>query len=190
MRFRTWSFRRQNNIKNVAHLRTQGQMLHELKHAHDLLDVGEFDEACKVFTHIGEQTRSLHLPQAPFLLMQAAKAQLELGNSSRAFSLSWKALSWLQQAHRWVAFFRLGKRAANAFEAAGYPERSKQIRALLISVHEGVGSLPPDSAVYFPGLSLPEKCPYCGGSIDHRLQVASRDGAILCEYCGSYIKPC
>jgi uncharacterized caspase-like protein len=151
------------------------------------MESGDFKLASRAFTQLGLAARQQRRPQAPFLMANTARAQLELGDGNDAFRSLQQALAWLLEDHRYYAFSQLGHRSAVILETAGFPEQAQQIRDLLASELAGKEKFTHQRS-HSPQ-RLPEKCPYCGSTVQIGLTQLNEDGSALCSYCGSRINP-
>lgn len=161
-----------------------------IRHARLHMETGEFEQASRAFIQLGLAARRKQAAQAPFLIANAARAQLELGNGDRAFHIYRQALSWLRQDQRWYALRQFGNRSADALEAAGYHDQAEQLREYVAAAPAGreyAASCPPTQSK--PSRNLPEKCPYCGATVRMDFLQLMEDGSTLCSYCGSRIAP-
>jgi hypothetical protein len=160
----------------------------EVRRAHKLFHSGAFQEAADAFTKLGEAANRRRLPQDAFLMMQAARAQLVMGNGMEAYRKIKQALSWLQENRRWLVLAKLGSQAASSLDASGYNKEAERIRTLLEQKlpHQNINASMDSTA---NPANFPEKCPYCGGSIHPELTEDLSDGAVMCAYCGSRIHP-
>jgi DNA-directed RNA polymerase subunit RPC12/RpoP len=84
---------------------------------------------------------------------------------------------------------RLGNRAANSVERAGFIDEAGRIRKYIDEALDGV-NLRTISAGPTPMIAnYPEKCPYCGGTLDPDATELKSDRSLACSYCGSRINP-
>lgn len=148
-----------------------------IRHAHRLIEAFKFERASQESIHLAGVVRRRLLPQAPVLLLQASKAQLELG----ALASIKRALGWLKTDGRWRAFALLGGRAVSKLAAAGYVEEAENIQNLLNTELADVHL--PDQLVGELLLQgqFPEKCPYCGGTLMPEYSNVLDDGSLTCS---------
>lgn len=169
------------------HDRRLDRFVYEVRRARRQMESGDFEQASHAFTQLGLAARQKRRPQAPFLMANAARAQSELGNGDDACRSLQKALAWLIEDQRYYVFSQLGNRSAWMLETAGFPEQAQQIRDLLAS--ELAGKEENSLQRSHSPRQLPEKCPYCGSTVQIGLAQLNEDGSALCTYCGSRINP-
>jgi hypothetical protein len=176
-------FTRNQRVRNQS----SPKAVRAIRHAHQLIEAGNFERASQEFIHLAGVARRRRLPQAPILLMQAAKAQLELRKVDQALASIKQALGWLKTDRRWRGFALLGGRAVGELAVAGFMEEAENIQNLLDAELANVHLPDQLGGDLLLQRQFPEKCPYCGGTLLPEYSNVLDDGSLACSYCGSSI---
>jgi hypothetical protein len=169
----------------IAADRSTAKIRHEIRHAHHLYASGFLAEASQAFIELAESARRQNRPQAPFLLLKSANAQIKLGQPDQAYSILSRSVLWLKQDQRWEAILKIGQNAAKRFEKAGFHKDSERVRGLLTAVLQEDKHHLSAPRLRASHKSFPCKCPYCGGTVDPDFNRNRVGLSLLCSYCGS-----
>jgi hypothetical protein len=169
------------------HKRGSQKAFHAIRHAHRCMEAGDFEKASQEFIHLAGAARRRLLPQAPFLKLQAAKAQLKLGREGQALTSIKQALEWLMRDGRWRVLAVLGDRAVDELSASGFIKGAEDIQNYYERKLADI-RIPVQLSREVPlPRQFPEKCTYCGGTIEPEDYILFHDGPVSCSYCGSSI---
>lgn len=159
-----------------------------LNQAHRLFDVGQYQQAAKLFEELAQGALRRQLPRAPFLFLQAGKAYIYAGNEEYGIILIKAGLKDLAMHKRWLELNRVGNQVTAELKGRGLTEASDSIQEWLDENLAGVKIELPVEEKVVERPTLPTKCPSCGGSIDPQT-VEWLDGVTVeCLYCGSAVR--
>ncbi len=185
MKFRRRPRSREITPRRHFTARPRSLAAHEVRHAHQLFQAGDFQEAADVFIRLGWAAHRRHLPADAFLMMQAARVQPAPGNGVEAYRIIGQALHWLREDGRRLVLAKLGDQAAST-HTSGFNAEAQRVRTFLqqkLPYRNIIGSM--DLAVMLT--EIPEKCPYRGGSVHLQFAEDQSYGSVMCAYCGCRI---
>jgi len=161
----------------------------ELRRANHLLAVGDHLNAAHIFVSLAERARDVGIIYpAPMLFMQAAHAFLLGEEFDLSLQNAQTGLELLAAQERWRALDHAGNRYIDELQNAGQREPAGKLRAWLDENLQGKAIEEPAPSDNADEAQLPEKCPYCGGSLSLE-QINAGGRAAECQYCGSVVLP-
>lgn len=158
----------------------------KLQQAHQAMAQGDFPLAAGLFEGLATQGEAYAIRSTPALLIQAGRARLMAGDSTRAIAHFERGLMLMAEVGRVlrlpiVAGSILAEMRSRGLTAEADALEAKVRRAL------GVQALALQPAVPEARPQLPPKCPQCGGTV-HPQEVEWVDsGSAVCDYCGSIL---
>ena len=164
-----------------------------LANAFRLMESGNFPEAADAFERLAQDASSRGIPQrAAHLYLQSGRAYLLANQFEHGIILIRHGLNLLAEIQHWSALESNGQSAISELRKLGQIQAADEIQrwlksnmrdhleALSISREETVSrSKPPN---------IPEKCPFCGGTIRPNDVERLDDNSVECPYCGSTVK--
>ena len=159
-----------------------------LRHAHDLMHSGNYNEAAQQYQALAEGAEKRQLPQAPQLFLQAGRAWFEAGDSKSGLASIQKELNTLEIFRRFQRLNAVGSRIQSELDEKGFAHEASVIGSYLeqMRLDHDLRDLPISREV--SGSKLPAKCSQCGGSIIPGQVERFKDGSAQCDYCGSVIQ--
>jgi len=179
-RFRVKPLRSRNPVAKAAFQR--------LRHAHDLMHAGQYQEAAQQYGALAEGAEKHKLPQAPQLFLQAGRAWFEAGDSKTGIASLQKGLNILEISRRFQRLNVVGTRIQTELDERGFTHEASVIGNYLDQIRVEHGLEDPQISRKMRGSKLPGKCPQCGGSIIPDQVERFEDGSAQCDYCGSIIQ--
>lgn len=179
-RFRSQPLRSRNPAARAAFQR--------LRHAHDLMHAGKFQEAAQQYGALAKGAEKRRLPQAPQLFLQAGRAWFEAGDSQAGLACIQRGLNILELLRRFQRLNVIGSRIQTELNERGFAHEASVIGSYLEQIrkdHELTDLLIPRE---IKGSKLPANCPQCGGSVIPDQVERFEDGSAQCDYCGSVIQ--
>jgi DNA-directed RNA polymerase subunit RPC12/RpoP len=160
-----------------------------LQRAHRLMEVGDHTNAAVIFERLarGAHDRGI-LKTAPYLYLQAARANLLAGKTDRGVGMIYQGLETLAESQRWLALQRAGRRSVEELTVWGLSIQATELAGWLKetlpkdALEERLDQVQPRRG------QLPLKCSNCGGTLrSDEVEWIDRDTA-ACPYCGSTIQ--
>ena len=159
-------------------------LLRRLQLAHGLMELGQHAQAATAFEELAAQGEQRGLPQASRLYVQAGRAWAKAGQPARALERIRHGLADLKTAGRVGLVSSLAARLTMELSEMGFAAEAEALASEFEPHNSGSvsGWRPPASEV-----RLPEKCPYCGGTVRPDEVEWIGQAQALCNYCGSAI---
>jgi hypothetical protein len=187
-------FRRPIRRPRLARRLLRNELPHEeqldLRQAHHLMDVGEYQPAGASFWHLAENAENSGLQgRSPFLYIQAGRAFTLSGNSKMAENSFVRGFELLARSNRWRALNDVSNQVLLELKHSGNTLLAEVIETWIRSnVTENLTSSPSKPINPNPSRpSLPAKCPYCGASVSPVDVDWFDETTAACNYCGSVI---
>jgi hypothetical protein len=158
-----------------------------LRRAHQMMEVGKHTDAANIFENLAQKAEDRgKLRHAPYLYLQAGRANLLAGNAGSGSDLIQHGLSILGIEKRWSALARSGKRVLDELQGFGFFAFAEEVSSFLIStlpesVHNILES--PQKT-----RTLPLTCPECYGVLWPEEVESIDSDAVECPYCGAAIR--
>ena len=157
-----------------------------LQQAHQAMAQGDFPRAANLFEGLATQAEANGIRSTPALFIQAGRARLMEGDSTRATGHFECGLLLMAEVGR---MRRLPIVAGSILTEMRSRGLAAEADALDAKVRQALGlqglALAPAAAEARP--QLPPKCPYCGGTV-HPQEVEWLDAtSAACDYCGSIL---
>ncbi|MGH2581335.1 MAG: hypothetical protein ACRDFQ_00390 [Anaerolineales bacterium] len=161
------------------------RLQNEIRRANHLMAVGDHLNAARIFENLALKAVDLNFVYpAPMLFMQAAHAHALGGDLRNSLDIGRRGLEMLVAQERRDQLIFEGSRLADTMESGGNSENAEMIRDFLDEL------LPDDqrqpSKRCSGAKTIPEKCPYCGATMDLESLVSNQQ-ASECQYCGSIV---
>ena len=159
-----------------------------LRHAHDLMHAGKYQEAAQQYQALAEGSEIHGLPQAPQLFFQTGRAWFEAGDAKIGLASLQKGLNILEMYRRFQRLNVVGSRIQTELDENGFAHEASVIGSYLkrMRIDHDMGDL--QFSRELRGPKLPAKCSQCGGSVIPDQVERFKDGGAQCDYCGSVIQ--
>ncbi len=159
-----------------------------LKHAHELMQFGNYSEAAPVFEQLASSAERRGGPRAPFLFIQAARARLNLDQNAVGVGHLRHGLELFATSRRFTQLYRAGNRAISELKALGLEKEAREIATFVQNNIPAIAESPTQRIPDRTKLTLPTHCPSCGGPV-HSNEVEWIDSRFVeCSFCGSPIR--
>ena len=159
-----------------------------LRHAHDLMHSGNYNEAAQQYQALAEGAEKRQLPQAPQLFLQTGRAWFEAGDSKAGLASIQKGLNMLEIFRRFQRLNAVGSRIQSELDEKGFAHEASVIGGYLKQMRLDHDLRDLQISREVRGSKLPVKCSQCGGSIILDQVEHFKDGRVQCDYCGSVIQ--
>ena len=179
-RFRFQPLRSRNPTARAAFQR--------LRHAHDLMQAGKFQEAAQQYETLAERGEKHRLPQTPQLFLQAGRAWFEAGDSKAGLANLQKGLGILELYGRFQRLNVVGSRIQAKLDEKGFTHEASVIGSYIERIRNDHDLSDLQISRENWGSNLPAKCSQCGGSVIPDQVERFEDGSARCDYCGSVIQ--
>jgi len=170
--------------------RPVGKAMTRLNQAHNLMNVGQYEQAAKLFKTLAEGAVRRRIPRAPFLFIQTGRATLYGGEQSQGITFIKRGLNMLAGAKRWGELYRVGHRLVKELDEKGFHEESgklgKWLSEVLPEKSEQVAQVKSEMQRHRP--VLPTNCPHCGGILNSKEVTWIDDVTAECLYCGGAVR--
>jgi DNA-directed RNA polymerase subunit RPC12/RpoP len=155
------------------------------------MGTGGHAEAAQIFERLAYGARDIGMElRAPNLFLQGALAYYLAANPETGQKLLIEGLEMLVQDGQWRRFSRLGERAVQALQNAGFTEAAQQTQIWLDQKLQGQAP-ESDEAPDAPGADqsryLPVTCSRCGAVVRPDEVEWVNQQAAECAYCGSLL---
>ncbi len=159
-----------------------------LRHAHDLMHSGIYQEAAQQYQALAEAAEKHGLPQATPLFLQAGRAWFEAGDSKTGLASLQKGLNILEMSRKFQRLNVVGSRTQTELDEKGFAHEASVIGSYLerMRIDHDIRDL--QFSREMRGSKLPAKCSQCGGSVIPDQVERFKDGSAQCDYCGSVIQ--
>jgi hypothetical protein len=156
-----------------------------LRHAHRLLDAGEYASAAGELRDLAAVGEAAGVPQSSHLYLLAGRACILSGQTEQAMQDLRRSI---ESASRFGKLHRIAGAApslAAEMRERGYGELAD---AWLALVEAASGPVPAAPAPAKRARRLPPKCPACGGTVHPGEVEWVGEDAAACDYCGSIVQ--
>ena len=159
-----------------------------LRHAHDLMNAGKYQEAAQQYQALAEGAEKHGLPQADQLFLQAGRAWFEAVNSKTGLASLQKGMNLLGMYRKFQRLNVVGSRIQTELDEKGFAHEASVIGSYLerMRIDHDIRDL--QFSREMRGSKLPAKCSQCGGSVIPDQVERLKDGSALCDYYGSLIQ--
>jgi tetratricopeptide (TPR) repeat protein len=162
-------------------------VLPAVRHAHELMSVGRFEEAARSYEQLAHSAQSRGLPKDTHYFLVAGHCRIQAKQIDQAMVDLKQGLRILSERWRNYKYFRVCQRSIEELTNAGYKQEADEIQLLLKS---SIGQIPmdqpPDQAV--KSRNLPAVCQSCGVSLLSDEVDWVDDSTAKSPYCGTAIK--
>lgn len=157
-----------------------------LRHAHRLMDEGEFGEAELVFHDLAKKAEDRFPERAPFLYFEAGHAAIMNGENKKGVSHFRSGLTLLGTQQRFHRLRTAGGRIADELRERGLIAEAEEVESVVRNNDQAPAQR---EAQHVPKRgTLPTHCPSCGAAM-HPNEVEWLDDATAeCDYCGSPVR--
>jgi hypothetical protein len=153
--------------------------------AHQLQESGQQAAAAELFDQLAEGARQRGLPQYPQLLLQSARAHVEVGKVDHGISHMMTAFQYLLETDQVERIRKLAPGVRRFLQSHQLDSAWLELEKILVQAGISLDS-PPSGAAQAGG--LPVKCPYCGGTLNPEEVESVASGDVICLYCRSVVK--
>jgi hypothetical protein len=153
--------------------------------ANRLYQIGDYAGAASLYEGAAERAKIARPRQVPRLLIEAGRARLLAGQIEDGLHLTERGLQVLVEQQRWADLHRLGSLVEGGLRLQGFIQQADELQRWIQQTLGQQSVSQPGSHVQ--RVSLPEKCPYCGGNLDPREVEWVSENTVECAYCASLI---
>ena len=156
----------------------------DLKTAHRAYQIGEYPLAAEKYRILAVEAEKQRSPRAPWLLMQAARSNLQQAQTAQAMKQLEHALSLLISGGFQDKAYLIGNQSLAQLQSLGKDDEAEELVSFLRFGLPGykVSTVPKPEAVE---KLLPAICPHCEGPV-RPLEVRWKDSQTAeCPYCGN-----
>jgi DNA-directed RNA polymerase subunit RPC12/RpoP len=168
--------------------RIRKRSLERLNFAHSLLENEEYTQAATVFEELAAFALRRRAPRAPQLFLQAGRAYLMAGNHRHGVDLLIKGLRLIPRLGHSSKIPIIGERILSNLREMELHQEYQTVELELNQLLKHYDLRHDMKEVIHSQITLPSKCPYCGGTVHPDEVEWINENSVECTYCGSVVE--
>lgn len=157
----------------------------ELRHAHRLMDEGEFGKASLAFYELAKKAEERFPERAPFFYVEAGRTALLNGDNKKGVVHFRSALTLLGTQQRYHRLHKVGGHLVEELRERGFHAEADEVESVLRNNDQAPVW---KEAVVSRKAILPTHCPSCGAAVRSNEVEWLDELTAECDYCGSPIR--
>ncbi len=157
-----------------------------LRHAHRLMEEGNFAEAAPIFYDLAKKAEERFPERAPFLYFQAGRAATLCGDTKKGVAHFRSGLTLLGTQQRYQRLHQAGRRIVGELREQGLNAEADEVESVIRNNDQP--QVEYEAPHPYKRAALPTHCPSCGAAVKSNEVEWLDDATAECDYCGSPVR--